>query len=155
MSTVRVLTSLGKEQPEKAANTMSQTGTYLLELQDLDPLSCLEPSMEAGEAHGLIAPLWDGFLLQLKHLPCLPALQSWPESSELAPLPCDLCRVRNQPELIHVLFFFPSLVRNAGSPMSLKTYCSLPLRATGWTGTHRPSWDSHALYRRRTSTKTF
>lgn len=46
-------------------------------------------------------------------------------------------------------------INGAGSPMSLKTCCSHHLRTAGWTGTRRPSWPSHALYLRRTSTKTY
>lgn len=38
--------------------------------------------------------------------------------------------------------------------MSLKTCCSRHPRTAGWIGTRRPSWPSHALYLRRTSTKT-
>lgn len=44
--------------PRKAANAYVPAQTHLLELRDLDPMSRLEPSVEAEEAHGLIAPLW-------------------------------------------------------------------------------------------------
>lgn len=46
------------------------------------------------------------------------------------------------------------LLHGAGNPMSLKTCCSRPPSTAAWIGTRRPSWPSHALYPRRTSTKT-
>lgn len=172
VSTVRELTSLGKEQPgpEEVRVSTAQPVTTSPESSERlcpspDPSARaprLRPHVPPGTLGGGrrgswadSAPLGMGFCYKLRHLPWLPALQPWPESSDLAPLPCDLCHVRNQPELIHVLFLFPSVVRISGSPMSLKTSCSPPLRTAGWTGMHRPSWGSHALYRRRTSTRTF
>lgn len=54
------------------------------------------------------------------------------------------------------LLFVPFLShQRAGSRMSLKTCCSRHQRTEGWIGTRRPSWPSHALYRRRTSMKIY
>lgn len=100
-------------------------------------------------------PLQMGFCCKSGVCPDLQLCSPVSKALAWSPLHSDLCCVQNQPKLIQVLFLFLSTLLNPESPMSSRTYCSLPLRTAGWTGMHRPNWDSHALYRRRTSMKTF